>query len=142
MSSLHYFLVGLRSPIFNTAAVTSNARTGAKYLKRRLRAPNALQYAVQPPSIKKLAEAKEFQGWEGNAQPGEPGYKTMIPSHMLMPPEIPGVAYAEVERASRPGPRAQRKYASRWIENIDEYVRFSDLDRKQAAGKGAPKKGE
>lgn len=142
MATLHNLLSSLRSPIFNTVAVTSNARTGAKYLKRRLRSPGALLYAVQPPSIKELANDKMFRGWEGLARPGEPGYNHQLPANMVVPPSVEGFEFVEVERAARPGPRSQKKYASRWIEDIDEYIRFDDLDRKKAAGKGAPKKGE
>lgn len=140
--SLHYLLSSLRSPIFNTVAVTSNARTGSKYLKRRLRAENALLYAVQSPTMRVFANDKKFRGWEGLARPGEDGYDTQLPVDMVVPPSTPFAEYTEVERAARPGPSNITKYRSHWIEDANEYIRFDVLDTKRANGKTAPKKGE
>ncbi|EJT51799.1 hypothetical protein A1Q2_03002 [Trichosporon asahii var. asahii CBS 8904] len=140
--SLHYLLSSLRSPIFNTAAVTSNARTGAKYLKRRLRADNALLYAVQSPTMRVFANDKNFRGWEGLARPGDDGYDTQLPIDMVVPPSTANVEFVEVPRAARPGPSNITKYRSHWIEDANEYVRFDVLDGKRANGKTAPKKGE
>lgn len=140
--SLHYLLSSLRSPIFNTAAVTSNARTGAKYLKRRLRSPGALQYAMQFPTMRALANQKEYRGWEGLARPGDDGYDTQLPADMVVPPSTEEVTFVEVPRAARPGPSNITKYRSHWIEDSHEYIRFEYVDRKRAMGKMAPKKGE
>lgn len=138
---LHYLLSTLRSPIFNTVATTSNARTGAKYLKRRLRSENALLYAVQSPTMRVFANDKNFRGWEGLARPGDDGYDTQLPAHMVVPPSSKFREFVEVERAARPGPSNITKYRSHWIEDAHEYIRFDVLDNKRAHGKQAPKKG-
>lgn len=138
---LHYLLSTLRSPIFNTVATTSNARTGAKYLKRRLRSENALLYAVQSPTMRVFANDKNFRGWEGLARPGDDGYDTQLPAHMVVPPSNEFREFVEVERAARPGPSNIKKYRSHWIEDAHEYIRFDVLDNKKAHGKQAPKKG-
>ncbi|KAH7106187.1 mitochondrial ribosomal subunit S27-domain-containing protein [Auriculariales sp. MPI-PUGE-AT-0066] len=48
-------MLRLRASIFQTAFNPTNARTGAKYLKRRLRGPSMLQYYPKaPPSVTQL----------------------------------------------------------------------------------------
>ena len=53
-------LTRLRSVIFQTSYNPTSQRTGAKYLKRRLRGPSMVNYYPQQLSISALN--KEFQG--------------------------------------------------------------------------------
>lgn len=67
-SSLHHLLSSLRSPIFNTSHNPTNARTGAKYLKRRLKGPSAINYYPTPINLKKMNSKNPFNryaNWEG-----------------------------------------------------------------------------
>lgn len=145
MANLHNLLQTLRSPIFNTVATTSNARTGAKYLKRRLRAPAALAYVPHMPSIKGLNRNEKwnvYAGWDGLAQPGQPGHEHQLPQHMVVPPPMGGLEFEEVERSAKPGPPRLEKKLAGWIEDRQEYIRFDDVARRNRLGKGPPRKGE
>jgi len=146
--NLTQLLSKLRAPIFNTLPVTSNARTGTKYLRRRLRGPAVLNYVGHGmmPNIKTLnanTEHNKYFGWDGRARVD--GKQYHLPSHLVV-----AEGWTEVERKPRPGPpvppaRREAEAAARpsgWLEDPNEYVRFEDVARKRKLGKGPPKKGE
>jgi hypothetical protein len=137
---LTQLLSQLRAPIFNTLPVVSNARNGAKYLKRRLRGPSIINYAPQlsMPSIKFITSNKAmnpYAGWEGNGL----NSSYMLPKDKLVPEGC-----VEIERSVKPGHNARDPNAARapWLVNPREEERFADVARKRKLGKGPPKKGE
>lgn len=142
-ANLTTLLSSLRAPIFNTAAVSSNARTGAKYLRKRLRGPSVLNYIPTFPRLRDLNKnhvSNKYAGWEGLAAADQPGGLYQLPKSMVCAP-----GYEEIERREKPGPPIKQRVTVKtagWVEDEAEYTRFDDVAKKRARGKGAPKKGE
>ncbi|WOO82601.1 uncharacterized protein LOC62_04G006081 [Vanrija pseudolonga] len=142
-ANLTTLLSSLRAPIFNTAAVASNARTGAKYLRKRLRGPSVLNYIPTFPRLKDLNSthvSNKYAGWEGLSGPDQPGGLYQLPKSMVC-----AEGYEEVERREKPGPPIKQRAVVKpagWVESDAEYTRFDDVAKKRARGKGAPKKGQ
>ncbi|KAL1409137.1 hypothetical protein Q8F55_005964 [Vanrija albida] len=143
-ANLTSLLSSLRAPIFNTAAVASNARTGAKYLRKRLRGPSVLNYVPTFPRLKdlnRITASNKYAGWDGLATPEQPGGLYQLPKHLLVPD-----GFEEIPRLAKPGPRIKGQEANLklagWVEDYTEYVRFEDVGKRRARGKGAPKKGQ
>ncbi|TXT10581.1 hypothetical protein VHUM_02086 [Vanrija humicola] len=140
-ANLTTLLSTLRAPIFNTAVVSSNARTGAKYLRKRLRGPSVLNYIPVFPRLRDLnSPTSKYAGWQGDATPEQPGGLYQLPKHMVV-----ADGFEEIGRREKPGPpikqRAVVKKAG-WLESEAEYTRFDDIAKRRARGKGAPPKGE
>lgn len=133
--SLTSILSALRAPIFNTLAVENNARTGTKYLRRRLRGPGVLNYIRQHraiPPLNRFVKWNKYAGWDRLDRPdGKANYH--LPPHEAV---IPG--FLEVERHPKPGTADK---PNGWIEDGDELARFEDVNRKRKMGKGPVKKG-
>lgn len=139
-------LSALRAPIFNTLAVTSNIRTGNKYLRRRLRGDAILNYHPKPrtPDVKALnanTPENQYYGWDGSERCDA---ATAASPHLPFPAVTPG--FVEVQRYARPSAGQGRisvpgPFAGRWLEDSKEYDRFEHVAHMRKLGKGAPKKG-
>lgn len=132
--NLTTMLSALRAPIFNTVAVENNARTGTKYLRRRLRGPGVMNYIRTPvsiPALNRNVKWNKYAGWDTLERPdGKPNYH-LPPDQAVLP------GFVEIERNLKPG---STKPAG-WIESASEAVRFDDVMRKRKMGKGPVKKG-
>jgi hypothetical protein len=142
--NLTQLLSKLRAPIFNTMAVADNARTGTKYLRRRLRGPSILNYVLQPrmPSLRALnanVPHNQFYGWDGAARADGKA------SFHLPPSQVVAEGWEEVATLPKPGSQARPAddfKLSGWVEDGREFMRFEDVARKRKLGKGPPPKGE
>lgn len=68
LTSVHTLLSSLRSGIFQTAHNPTAARTGAKYLRRRLVGPSAVRYYPRMPklsTLNALVPWNEYGNWQG-----------------------------------------------------------------------------
>ncbi|EIM82328.1 uncharacterized protein STEHIDRAFT_124492 [Stereum hirsutum FP-91666 SS1] len=61
-------LTRLRSQVFQTSYNPSSMRTGAKYLKRRLRGPSMLEYYPEQPDIAALIRQFPDEGLRNTAE--------------------------------------------------------------------------
>ncbi|KAL7422484.1 hypothetical protein Q5752_003132 [Cryptotrichosporon argae] len=141
--NLASLLTSLRAPIFNTLPALTNARTGTKYLRRRLRGPSVLAYLPRAPALTALNASvpwNKYAGWRGDAANSEA--RGMLPAGQVVED-----GFVEVERRARAGPPgtnkkgAERELAG-WVDSEAEKVRFDDVARKRRIGKGPPKKGQ
>lgn len=143
---LSQLLSKLRAPIFNTIPATSNARTGTKYLRRRLRGPAVLNYhpMTSMPNIKTVTANtpwNKYYGWDGAVRCDA----DKRPSYHLPPDQVVAPGWTEVTRKPAPGTMAlppKARTPSKWLVNPREYTRFEDVQRRLKIGKGPPKKGE
>lgn len=126
----------LRAPIFNTMAVENNARTGTKYLRRRLRGPGVMAYVRKQVSVRALnafVPWNKYAGWDRLERPdGRPNYH-LPPNEAVLPGFMPA------PRHPKPGTKDK---PNGWLEDGDEMVRFDDVVRRRKMGKGPVKKGE
>ncbi|GMK58332.1 hypothetical protein CspeluHIS016_0503640 [Cutaneotrichosporon spelunceum] len=134
--SLTGVLAQLRAPIFNTLAPTSNARTGTKYLRRRLRGPGMLAYVrkgFNVPALNAFVKWNKYAGWDRLDRPGGQ------PNYHLPPEEAVPSGFLEVPRYAKPGTANK---PNGWLESGREMERFDDVARRRKMGKGPVKKGE
>jgi hypothetical protein len=149
-SNLPNILSSLRSSIFQTLSNPTSARTGSKYLRRRLVGPSLIKYYPKLPSLRVLNSATPFNpyaNWEGLpaglfqqravAKDGTPGQTDKwgemswrSREQMLVDPVEKG--WQEVTRVRGAG----------WVDDARERLRAEEVQVKRAAGKGPPKKGE
>jgi hypothetical protein len=133
--SLTGLLAQIRAPIFNTLAPATNARTGTKYLRRRLRGPAMLAYVRKPtslPALNAFVKWNKYAGWD---RPDRPDGK---PNYHLPPDEAVPAGFLEIPRHAKPGTANK---PNGWIESGREMERFDDVARRRKMGKGPVKKG-
>ncbi|CAK9779602.1 hypothetical protein CC85DRAFT_266204 [Cutaneotrichosporon oleaginosum] len=132
--SLTGLLTRLRAPIFNTLAPESNARTGTKYLRRRLRGPGMLAYIRKGVSLRTLnayVPWNKYAGWDRERPDGKAYH---LPPSQAVPP-----GFEEIPRYPKPGTANK---PNGWLESGREMERFDDVARRRKMGKGPVKKGE
>jgi hypothetical protein len=144
-SKIPTVLSELRSGIFGTAHNPSNARTGAKYLRRRLKGPSAVAYypkTLRLATINAETPWNRFANWEGTwavaqgaeTQEGEEARPRIWAAQMNQlsaDQVVPGPRWTEVERQPGAG----------WVHDEKERVRMEEVELKRAMGRGPPKKG-
>ena len=158
MASIHNTVSALRSQIFNTIHNPTNARTGAKYLRRPLRGAAVVNYYPKLPKLATLnaqIASNKYANWSGLASGSLKKQKqvegateaattnkessteaTSTSGSVVSRPlgtmeEMYGAGFSEVER--RPG--------AGWVEDEKERVRRMETELKHKLGKGPPKKG-
>lgn len=140
MSGIHNAISAIRSQVFNTIHNPTNARTGAKYLRRPLRGPAMTKYYPKLPNLARLnaqIASNKYANWAG-ASSGSLGEGSKasgrVAARQLGTVEefVGSAGMEEVER--RPG--------AGWLQDERERVRRTEVEIKHALGKGPPKKGK
>jgi hypothetical protein len=160
MASIHNTVSAIRSQIFNTIHNPTNARTGAKYLRKPLRGAAIVKYYPKLPKLATLNSSlpnNKYANWslafgsgsrtkvdaiesaetpEGEVQAEKvdkesEGTGRSVARQLRTSEEIHGLDYLEAERREGAG----------WLMNEKERVRLMETTMRHAIGKGPPKKG-
>ena len=159
MASIHNTVSAIRSQIFNTIHNPTNARTGAKYLRKPLRGSAVVKYYPKLPKLATLNSSlpnNKYANWgisagsssrlrtkaieseipEGEVQAAEvekesEGSVRSVARQLRTSEEIHGLDYLEAERREGAG----------WVMDDKERVRLMETTQRHAIGKGPPKKG-
>lgn len=136
MASIHSTISALRSRIFDTIHNPTNARTGAKYLRRPLRGAAITKYYPKLPNLARLnaqIASNRYANWAGvTASSLEKKEGAVIAARQLgTQEEMVGAGLTEVERRQGAG----------WLEDERERVRRTEVELRHKLGKGPPKKG-
>jgi len=162
MASVHNTVSAIRSQIFNTIHNPTNARTGAKYLRKPLRGSAIVKYYPKLPKLATLNSSlpnNKYANW-GLAS-GSSSRSSVKAIESAETPE--GVEGAEVEASTEKdyvGGRsvarqlrtseeitgldyseAERREGAGWLLDEKERVRLMETTMRHAIGKGPPKKG-
>jgi hypothetical protein len=170
MASVHKTVSAIRSQVFNTIHNPTNARTGAKYLRRPLRGAAVVKYY---PTLPKLATLNSrlpnnpYANWSGvtaGSASSSSSSSAQIESATTSGEEAGEVkaeaaqAEAEAERGSSSSSVArqlktheelfgqgftevERREGAGWVQDDKERIRMAETQLKHKIGKGPPKKG-
>lgn len=159
MASIHNTVSAIRSQIFNTIHNPTNARTGAKYLRKPLRGSAIVKYYPKLPKLATLNSSlpnNKYANWglasgssskpsakviestetpegaevEASVEKEEAGGRS-VARQLRTSEEITGLDYLEAERREGAG----------WLLDEKERVRLMETTLRHAIGKGPPKKG-
>jgi hypothetical protein len=159
MASIHNTVSAIRSQIFNTIHNPTNARTGAKYLRKPLRGSAIVKYYPKLPKLATLNSSlpnNKYANWglasgsssrsspkaiessespegaevEASTEKEEVGGRS-VARQLMTSEEITGLDYSEAERREGAG----------WLLDEKERVRLMETTLRHAIGKGPPKKG-
>jgi hypothetical protein len=159
MASIHNTVSAIRSQIFNTIHNPTNARTGAKYLRKPLRGSAIVKYYPKLPKLATLNSSlpnNKYANWglasgsssrssvkavestetpegaevEASTEKEEVGGRS-VARQLRTSEEVTGLDYSEAERREGAG----------WLLDEKERVRLMETTLRHAIGKGPPKKG-
>jgi hypothetical protein len=160
MASIHNTVSAIRSQIFNTIHNPTNARTGAKYLRKPLRGSAIVKYYPKLPKLATLNSRlpnNKYANWTGtvagsssrqqieaSTSTSAEGEKVAseenvevgnggrsVARQLRTSEEIHGLDYSEAERREGAG----------WLMDDKERVRLMETTLRHKLGKGPPKKG-
>jgi hypothetical protein len=160
MASIHNTVSAIRSQIFNTIHNPTNARTGAKYLRKPLRGSAIVKYYPKLPKLATLnsrlpnnkyanwtgtvagsssrqqIEASTSTSAEGEKVASEDNVEASsgsrsVARQLRTSEEIHGLDFSEAERREGAG----------WLMDEKERVRLMETTLRHKLGKGPPKKG-
>jgi small subunit ribosomal protein S33 len=128
----------VQSQIYQTSYNPDRVRTGAKYLRKRLRGPSMVAYLPPKINLRKILDAPEYAF--DPARPVRPdetaqrGVWDTYEAELMKIRSQGNVAegFIEVERDETAG----------WLRDQKEYVRMKEVAERRAEGRGPPKKGE
>lgn len=162
MASIHSTVSALRSQIFNTIHNPTNARTGAKYLRRPLRGAAITKYYPKLPKLATLNAqigSNEYANWSGLAS-GSMGEKKQVAGASEAGADATSsTSGKDTEAASGSGSvvsrplgtmeemfgagfsEVDRRPGAGWVQDDKERVRKMETELRHKLGKGPPKKG-
>lgn len=166
MASIHNTVSALRSQIFNTIHNPTNARTGAKYLRRPLRGAAVVRYYPKLPKLATLNAqigSNKYANWSGLASGSlkkqkqvegatEGSSEAAAATTTTTNTESNTDAGSSGSVVSRPlgtmeemygagFSEVERRPGAGWVEDEKERVRRMETELKHKLGKGPPKKG-
>jgi hypothetical protein len=164
MASIHKTVSAIRSQVFNTIHNPTNARTGAKYLRRPLRGAAVTKYYPKLPKLATLNSQlpnNVYANWAGVT-----AGSSSTPSSSTTPAiegEGEGGATTEAEAESSTSASSstsmarqlktheemfgqgfsevERRLGAGWVQDDKERIRLAETQLRHKIGKGPPKKG-
>jgi len=163
MASIHNTVSAIRSQIFNTIHNPTNARTGAKYLRKPLRGSAIVKYYPKLPKLATLNSQlpnNKYANWTGTVA-GSSSRKVVEASTSTSTSTDGEKAASEessseVESGGRSVARqlrtseeihgldfseVERREGAGWLMDDKERVRLMETTLRHKLGKGPPKKG-
>ena len=163
MASIHNTVSAIRSQIFNTIHNPTNARTGAKYLRKPLRGSAIVKYYPKLPKLATLNSQlpnNKYANWTGTVA-GSSSRKAVEASTSTSTSTDGEKAASEessseVESGGRSVARqlrtseeihgldyseVERREGAGWLMDDKERVRLMETTLRHKLGKGPPKKG-
>jgi hypothetical protein len=128
----------VQSQIYQTAYNPDGVRTGAKYLRKRLRGPSMVAYLPPKLNLRKLIDAPEYAFDPPRPErPADNASRAAWDDYevkLLQVRRQANVAegFIEVERDETAG----------WLRDEQEFIRQKEVNERRAEGRGPPKKGK
>lgn len=162
MASIHNTVSAIRSQIFNTIHNPTNARTGAKYLRKPLRGSATVKYYPKLPKLATLNSQlpnNKYANWTGTVA-GSSSRKAVEASTLTSISEEGEKASEEKTEVENESGRSvarqlrtseeihgldysevERREGAGWLMDDKERVRLMETTLRHKLGKGPPKKG-
>lgn len=162
MASIHNTVSALRSQIFSTIHNPTNARTGAKYLRRPLRGAAVTRYYPKLPKLATLNAqigSNKYANWSGLASGSMKEQKQVEGAADAAAATSTSTATTEAGSGSGSGnvvsrplgtmeemygagfSEVERRPGAGWVQDEKERVRKMETELKHKLGKGPPTKG-